>query len=398
MALSIVLRAFCVEVTIIQGETYIMNNKAKWIWHKDDYEIHHSLLLHSRRTEHGVNYACMWHTDAPYKTVQFCKEYSTNEKVEMTVYSNAIGRVTIDNVPFEFGKPFVLPIGEHKIFVRVTKPDGLPCIFVDSSLCYSDETWTVSHMMAEYFPVGCTPAYYDIEITPETFLFEYERKEPVFKEVKEEGILYDFGKEMFGKILISNATGQIEIYCGESLEEALDIDHTIVMEKVSGEKEYVLSSRAFRYVYVRYANKDLKLVANYEYLPLDYMGNFKCKNELISKIWDVSAYTFHLNSREFFLDGIKRDRWVWSGDAYQSYMINNYLFFDKEITRRTIIALRGKDPVEQHINTILDYSFYWIISIYDYYYTYNDLSLARSMYEKMKNLMNFCMTRVDDNG
>ena len=375
-----------------------MNTKAKWIWHKDDYEIYHSLLLHSRRTEYGIGYACMWKTDAPYKTVQFCKEYSTNEEVEITVYSNAIGRVTVEGKGYEIGKPFVLPVGEHKIVVRVTKPDGLPCVFVDSEFCPSDETWQVSHMTAEYFPVGCTPAYYDVDITPETFLFEYDRKEPISIEKKEEGIFYDFGKEMFGKVIVSNAACPLEIYCGESVEEALDLENTIVSEKVAGQSEYTLSSRAFRYIYVRYATEELKVVADYEYLPLNYKGNFSCKDDLISKIWEVSAYTFHLNSREFFLDGIKRDRWVWSGDAYQSYMINNYLFFNKEITRRTIIALRGKDPVEQHINTILDYSFYWIISIYDYYFTYSDLSLAESMYEKMKSLMDFCMSRVDSNG
>ena len=38
----------------------------------------------------------------------------------------------------------------------------------------------------------------------------------------------------------------------------------------------------------------------------------------------------HLTTREFFIDGIKRDRWVWSGDAIQSYLMNYYLFFDNE--------------------------------------------------------------------
>ncbi|MEG0529329.1 MAG: hypothetical protein RR578_03250, partial [Bacilli bacterium] len=31
------------------------------------------------------------------------------------------------------------------------------------------------------------------------------------------------------------------------------------------------------------------------------------------------------------LDGIKRDRWAWSGDALQSYWMNFYTFFDEDV-------------------------------------------------------------------
>ena len=91
----------------------------------------------------------------------------------------------------------------------------------------------------------------------------------------------------------------------------------------------------------------------YEYLPLDYRGAFKSSDEQLNKIWDVSAYTMHLTSREFFIDGIKRDRWVWSGDAYQSYLMNYYLFFDSASVERTLLALRGKDPVTAHVLSLI---------------------------------------------
>lgn len=75
-----------------------------------------------------------------------------------------------------------------------------------------------------------------------------------------------------------------------------------------------------------------------------------------------------LTTREFFIDGIKRDRWVWSGDAIQSYLMNYYLFFEQDAVERTIWLLRGKDPVTSHVNTIMDYTFYWFLSIYDLLY------------------------------
>ena len=92
--------------------------------------------------------------------------------------------------------------------------------------------------------------------------------------------------------------------------------------------------------------KSLSLIHIYEYLPLEERGSFTSGDPLLNEIWRVAAYTFHLNSRECFLDGIKRDRWVWSGDAYQSYFVNRVLYMDKELCRRTIWALRGKDPIE----------------------------------------------------
>lgn len=105
-----------------------------------------------------------------------------------------------------------------------------------------------------------------------------------------------------------------------------------------------------------------------------------------------------LNSREFYLDGVKRDRWVWSGDALQSYLIDRYCFFDTDIIRRTIIALRGNESVQNHINTILDYSFYWIISIDIYYEMTGNGDFVKKMLPRIRDVMNFCDSRLDVNG
>src|SRR5690606_31302176 len=105
----------------------------------------------------------------------------------------------------------------------------------------------------------------------------------------------------------------------------------------------------------------------YEYLPVEDRGTFTSSDPELNKIWDISKYTMELTTREFFIDGIKRDRWIWSGDAYQSYLMNYYLAYDSESVKRTTLALRGKDPVTSHVNTIMDYTFYWFLGIYDYY-------------------------------
>jgi len=70
----------------------------------------------------------------------------------------------------------------------------------------------------------------------------------------------------------------------------------------------------------------------------------------------VAKYTLHLNTREFFIDGIKRDRWIWTRDAYQSYLMNYYSFFDAPPHPHPA-GIARKDPVSSHINTIMDYTF-----------------------------------------
>ncbi|MBQ1939115.1 MAG: alpha-rhamnosidase, partial [Alistipes sp.] len=99
-----------------------------------------------------------------------------------------------------------------------------------------------------------------------------------------------------------------------------------------------------------------------------------------------------------FIDGIKRDRWVWSGDAVQSYLMNYYLFFDSECVKRTTWLLRGKDPVTSHTNTIMDYTFYWFIGIYDYYMYTGDRAFVRQIYPRMQTMMEYVLGRTNHRG
>jgi len=159
-------------------------------------------------------------------------------------------------------------------------------------------------------------------------------------------------------------------------------------------------SKAFRFVNVQFdAGVSIdSLSMLYEFSPLEDKGGFRCSDEVINKIYDVSVYTMHLATREFFIDGIKRDRWVWSGDAYQSYLMNYYLMNDNATVSRTLLALRGKDPVTSHINTIMDYTFYWFVGIYDYYLYSGDKTFIKQFYPRMQSLMDYCLGRRNKDG
>ena len=170
-----------------------------------------------------------------------------------------------------------------------------------------------------------------------------------------------------------------------------------MFEDITGACEYRLRQRAFRYIFITGCDNP-EIWADFEYLPLEYKGAFRCDNDDVNKIREMCAYTLRLTSREVLLEVVKRDRWLWGGDAYQAFKFSSYLFFDKDIIRRSIIALRGKEPFDEHINTIIDYSLYWVLSLYEYHMNYKDDSFIKLIYPKAETLMSFTAGRVNSDG
>ena len=376
--------------------------QSKWIWYRGDYEIYHGLKLHSRRREYDVNIPPFWCQPTVYPTVSFAKVFEAKAEGYVKIVACGDGFVRFDgDKKYPMNKDIFFSEGTHRIDVTVNNPGGLPCIYAVSDTVATDRTWIVSDNTSTAINAGDNPAYTDVSVTPENFPFSYRRIFPVSTKPVGDGMLYDFGSETFAELMIENSVDNagLSVYFGESEEEATDTSETYLYEKIGGMMSYRLSARAFRFVYIpEKLAASLKLSAYYEYLPLEDIGSFECDDELINDVWKTCAYTFHLCSREFFLDGIKRDRWVWSGDAYQSYMINNYLFHDNDITRRTITLLLGKSPYKQHINSINDYSMYLICGVYDYYFSSGDSDFVKFIMPRVKELYDFAVSRLDERG
>ena len=118
----------------------------------------------------------------------------------------------------------------------------------------------------------------------------------------------------------------------------------------------------------------------------------------LRRIWEVAEHTFRLCSGIFFLDGVKRDRWIWGGDAYQSMFVNRCLFQDADIDRRTYRALFGNAPAVTHINTILDYSLLCVIGVKEHYAFYQDRAFLAEMFPKMESVMALCGSQEQEQG
>ena len=398
-------------------------NIPTWIYYPGDYEIWLGNDMQNRRTERGAFFPPFWKMDSHYVLVEFSKQLDLKEAEEIEIYVEGMFNVKLDG-KLVFGAParMTIPAGKHALNIKVHNQASVPAIYVKGKTIQSDNTWQVTFEDKEWIDesgkasdTSSGTVYLDAaswnfdtpQTPPSKFKLATTPQEVVAQEDVAGGVLLDFGKETFGFVKFHQlkGCGQLNIYYGESKEEALDIHAGETLDRVDIQhteaKDYIVSgSKAFRYVYVE-SNQALlydKVSMLYEYLPLEYRGKFRCNDELINQIWDVSAYTMHLTSREFFIDGIKRDRWVWSGDAYQSYLMNYYLFFDSPSVTRTMLNLRGKDPVTSHVNTIMDYTFYWFIAIYDYYQYTGDRTFIRQFYPRMQSLMDYCLGRRNADG
>ncbi len=373
-------------------------SKAKWIWYQGDFETYHHLILSCRRQEKGCDYPCMWHLSSPEKSVCFFKKFDVPTDTTIKIVTHSTGMVRLPDGLHRVNEDIPLKAGKYDMIVELFDLEKFPSMFLDSEYLVSDESWICDSHDKVDVPVGCEPCFYNENDDPSVFPFEYEELTPVNIEKINGGVLYDFGKESFGPIelLCDNPDG-ISLTYGESREEALDFNNAILREILTKNDSPVRPARAFRFIFIK-RETEVKLIAKYEYLPLEDKAYFECEDDEIKKIWDTCAYTFHLNSREFFLDGIKRDRWVWSGDAYQSFMINRCLFNDNAITERTIKALLGKPPYRSHINGINDYSAYLIFSAWEHFSHSGNRKFLEEVYPNIKELYGFIVSRLDENG
>jgi len=413
----------------------LLSNAQSWITYPGDYEIWLGNQMNNRRTERGAFFPHFWKMDSHYVLIEFSKKIDLAAAEEIEISVEGKFNIKLDG-KLQFGMPkkFTLPAGKHSLNIKVWNQATPPTIFVKGKTVNSDTSWKVTYEDKEwidesgkasdtsatiYMDAATSDSFKSADTPPSKNKLAIEPMPSIKIENKNGGQLVDFGKETFGFICLHNlkGNGKVNIYYGESPEEALDTKYCETLDRLSVNGSLVTdealsvtskltdvytlgNSKAFRYVYIT-KDADVSFVdvsMLYEFKPETQKGSFRCNDEEVNQIWNVGAYTMQVTTREFFIDGIKRDRWTWSGDAYQSYLMNYYLFFDKQTVQNTIWALRGKDPVTSHTNTIMDYTFYWFLSIYDYYKFTGDTHFIQQVYPRMQSMMDYVLGRTNKNG
>ena len=376
------------------------DNKAYWIWYPGDMELYFALRQNFSRVERGYGWPAFWKSDGFRNRVAFRRSYELAEETHFTVCSKAVGHVLVDETKYPFGTEIVCPAGRHRISIHAGRIDAFPSVYVAGDVICSDAGWMAEDYASAPVPAGMSSYFHD----PTQDTAEWPYREQVFEPVsvtevnadETDGWLYEFETELTAVLQVETPVDpKIRIYCGESEAEALDMIHCYYSWEPDPETGRCPLC-AVRYAFI--PGERVNLRAIHQFVDIPVKASFHSSDERLNQIWQVAEHTFRLCSGIFFIDGAKRDKWIWSGDAYQSLFVSRYLFSDPEIERRTLLALRGNDPITTHINTIVDYSMLWLLGVRQHMEVYKDMDFLRLIWPKCRSLMSFLESQLDDDG
>ncbi len=201
-------------------------------------------------------------------------------------------------------------------------------------------------------------------------------------------VLIDFGKEICGGVriltnYIKNKPSKVRLVFGESVSEAMSEtggeknatndhsprDFTVYLSSLST-LEY--GRTGFRFLKIELLGDDeevhFKNVIGVCELPdLERRGYIKTNDQRLNEITETAFYTCQLNMQDgFILDGIKRDRLVWSGDLFSEILTILYTYGDAENIPNSLVFLKKTSGKGTWINGIPSYNAWWILNLSTY--------------------------------
>ncbi|MEI8247421.1 MAG: family 78 glycoside hydrolase catalytic domain [Lentisphaerota bacterium] len=237
-------------------------------------------------------------------------------------------------------------------------------------------------------------------------------------------VIVDFGEETAGFLRLktkSEGNVHLRLLYGETLNECYHLPsrdmllRQMVTENVnicSGHQEWESNSRqGFRFVKVEF--EDCLLPVEVEAIAVrasiyqtPYAGYFSCSDVLLNKIWQSGRRTLHLCMQEYYLDGIKRDRFLWTGDTRLEALINYYAFGDTALFKYCWKKLAEVQYADGAIPSVYglgapvlwDYVAWWLIAFDDYYLHTGDIEFPRVMKTSIIRAIDWMISKSGEDG
>ncbi len=217
-------------------------------------------------------------------------------------------------------------------------------------------------------------------------------------------LLYDLGEQAIGYLeldLIASAGVEIDIYAVEFIAPDGEIQHTwgnrngmryITRE---GHNHFISTRRrSGRYFFITLRNQDapvhirqIRLIA--ATYPVSAVDGFRCSDEHLNQIWEISARTLRLCMEDTFTDCPLYEQTLWVGDARNEALFAFSAFGTSDIAKRCARlagqSLERYPIVGSQVPTCWDvllpaWSFLWGISIWDIYEFTGDGEFLREMW------------------
>ncbi len=235
------------------------------------------------------------------------------------------------------------------------------------------------------------------------------------------GVLLDFGVEIQGYVEVITPMmpeqakmRRVRVRFGESVSEAMSEpggrqnagnDHAMRDQVVTlpwlGKK--TIGPSGFRFVRIDNVDPELPVQlsdvhAVLEIRDIPYLGSFRCSDERLNRIWEVGAYTVHLNMQEYLWDGIKRDRLVWLGDMHPEVATINAVFGFNEVVPRSLDLIRDVTPPTQWMNGISSYSMWWVLLQEDWWMHHGNREYLKAQRDYLVKLLGHLSRFVGEDG
>jgi alpha-L-rhamnosidase len=115
--------------------------------------------------------------------------------------------------------------------------------------------------------------------------------------------------------------------------------------------------------------------------PANYAGSFQSSDPTLNRIWQICAYTAHLNLDPVAFSAILRpergDRFPWMGDDRVTHRTVFDVFGDYDLVRADLDYFVKPRQKEIALNNIPGYTLDWVIALYDYWMYSGDTAEVR---------------------
>ena len=230
-------------------------------------------------------------------------------------------------------------------------------------------------------------------------------------------VLLDFGKELCGGIRIitsyTRGIARFHFRFGESITEAVtDIsvknscnDHSPrdFEAGVPSLADLTFGQTGFRFVYIELISENPITVQGI--FAVNHLPEFKreaeiiTNDELLNKIIKTAAYTVKLCCQNnYIVDGIKRDRLIWSGDMHPEMLSAFYFFGDIPNIKNSLLFIKNDTDPTKWVNWIPSYSAWWIINFCDYCKICGNRSFLKQNASYGAKILEKMNSSIDGNG
>jgi hypothetical protein len=137
-----------------------------------------------------------------------------------------------------------------------------------------------------------------------------------------------------------------------------------------------------------------------------YKGFFSCSDAKLDAIWASGRKTLHLCMQEFYLDGVKRDRFLWVGDTWIHALANYYLFGDVELFKyswRKMAETQYSDGAIPSVYgegqpVLWDYVGWWLIALDDFRLHAGEIEFLSEMRKPMLKAVSWLLAKAGPDG